>query len=68
GFTYGATTVPDDTRGVVFDWNGSDVYYEWEIISDQRDFSDDLYLSFRAAQGTRHPYTIAVLGDLTFTV
>jgi hypothetical protein len=68
GFTYGATTVPDDTRGVVFDWNGADAYYEWEIIAAQQDFSDDLYLSFRAAQGPRHPYTIAVLGDLTFTV
>ena len=68
GFTYGASTIPDDTRGVVFDWNGADRYYEWEIISEQQDFSDDLYLSFRAGQGTRHPNTIAVLGDLTFTV
>ena len=68
GFTYGATTILDDTRGVVFDWDGADRYYEWEIISEQRDFSNDLYLSFRAGQGTRHPNTIAVLGDLTFSV
>ncbi len=58
----------DDSRGVVFDWNGTDRYYEWEIIPDERNFSDDLYLSFRAAQGTRHPYTLAVLDDLTFSV
>jgi hypothetical protein len=58
----------DTSRGVVFDWNGSDAYYEWEVIPSQRDFSDDLYLSFRGAQGTRHPYTLAELDDLTFTV
>jgi hypothetical protein len=58
----------DQSRGVVFDWNGADGYYEWEIIPEQRDFSDDMYLSFRGAQGTRHPYTLAVLGDVTFSV
>ena len=60
--------VTDNSRGVVFDWNSADRYYEWEIIPDQRDLSDDQCLSFRAAQGTRHPYTLAELGDLTFTV
>ncbi len=58
----------DTTRGVVFDWNGADAYYEWEVIPSERDFSDDRYLSFRGAQGTRHPYTLAVLGDVTFSV
>ncbi len=68
GFTYGATAIPDDTRGVVFDWDGANAYYEWEIIADERDFTDNRYLSFRVAQGTRHPHTVAVLGDLTFSV
>ncbi len=58
----------DTSRGVVFDWNGFDAYYEWQIIPSQRNFSDDLYLSFRGAQGTQHPYTLAVLDDLTFAV
>ena len=58
----------DDTRGVVFNWNGTDCYYEQEIIPEQRDLSEYLYLSFRACQGTRHPYTIVELGDLTFSV
>ena len=58
----------DTSRGAVFDWNGAEAYYEWEVIPSQRDFSDDLYLSFRAAQGTRHPYTLAELDDLTFSV
>ena len=58
----------DDSRGVVFDWNESNRYYEWAIIPGKRDFSGYLYLSFRGAQGTQHPYTLAVMGDLTFSV
>lgn len=66
GATQGTST--DTTRGVVFDWNGNNRYYEWEIPVGERDFTDNLFLSFRGAQGTRHPNTVAVLGDLTFTV
>ncbi len=58
----------DSSRGVVFDWTDQDRYYEWEIISGERDLTDNLYLSFRGAQGTQHPNTLAVLDDLTFTV
>ncbi len=58
----------DTSRGVVFDWNGEDRYYEWEVIPDQRNFANYLYLSFRGAQGTQHPYTLAVMGDLTLAV
>ncbi len=58
----------DSSRGVVFDWTDQDRFYEWEIIPGQRDFTDNLYLSFRGAQGTQHPNTLAVLGDLTFSV
>ncbi|HEX7150328.1 MAG TPA: Ig-like domain repeat protein [Thermoanaerobaculia bacterium] len=58
----------DTTRGVVFDWTGTDRYYEWAIPVTEQNFADDLYLSFRGAQGTQHPNTVAVLGDLTFTV
>ena len=58
----------DSSQGVVFDWTDDDRFYEWEIIPGQRDFTDNLYLSFRAAQGTQHPNTLAVLGDLTFSV
>ena len=66
GATQAAAT--DSSRGVVFDWTDQDRFYEWEIIPGQRDFTDNLYLSFRGAQGTRHPNTLAVLGDLTFSV
>jgi hypothetical protein len=58
----------DVSRGVVFDWNGSNRFYEWEIPVGERNFTDNLFLSFRGAQGTQHPNTLAVLGDLTFNV
>lgn len=58
----------DTSRGVVFDWNGTDRFYEWEIPVAEQNFVDNLILSFRGAQGTQHPNTLAVLGDLTFNV
>lgn len=58
----------DTTRGVVFDWTDEDRYYEWTVPAASRDFTNFLYLSFRGAQGTQHPNTLAVTGDLTFNV
>jgi dienelactone hydrolase len=58
----------DTSRGVVFDWTGSDKYYEWTIPVGERNFTDNLFLSLRGAQGTQHPNTLAVLDDLTFEV
>lgn len=58
----------DFSRGVVFDWSGADRFYEWAIPVAEQNFVDNLILSFRGAQGTRHPNTTAVLGDLTFKV
>ncbi len=66
GATQASST--DDSAGVVFDWAGSNRYIEWSVVSAEQDFSDDLYLSFRGAQGTRHPNTLAVMGDLDFSV
>jgi hypothetical protein len=63
GATIGGTG--DGTRIAVFDWSAP-AFIEFQVIQAQRDFSDDAYLSFRAAQGTRHPNTIAALEDLTF--
>lgn len=68
GATDALTVRNDSSRGVVFDWTNQDRFYEWEIIPGQRDFTDNTYLSFRAAQATRHPNTLAVSGDLTFSV
>jgi hypothetical protein len=66
GATQGLST--DSTRGVVFDWTDSDRFYEWQVPSGANDFSRFLHLSFRAAQGTQHPNTVAELGDLIFSV
>lgn len=58
----------DSSRGVVFDWTDQDRFYEWDVVPGQSDFTNYHYLSFRGAQSTRHPNTLAVLGDLTFSV
>ncbi len=55
------------THGVVFEWN-SNSYYQLNIVAAERDLTSHEFLSFRASQATRHPNTIAELGDLTFTV
>ncbi|HWR77488.1 MAG TPA: choice-of-anchor X domain-containing protein [Thiobacillus sp.] len=66
GATQGSST--DSTRGVVFDWTDADHFYEWQVPAGGNDFTHFRFLSFRGAQGTQHPNTTAVLGDLTFTV
>jgi hypothetical protein len=58
----------DSSRGAVFEWTSTDKSYEWAIASENQDFSSYRYLSFRAAQGTRHPNTLDADGDLTFSV
>lgn len=57
----------DDSAGVVFQWDG-DASLEFEVIPALEDWSAHAYLSFRACQGTQHPLTLAVAGDLTFDV
>ncbi|HOO16083.1 MAG TPA: hypothetical protein PLU99_03140, partial [Phycisphaerae bacterium] len=58
----------DTGRGVVFDWNDTDRYYEWAVVSGLRDFSAWKYVGVRGAQGTQHPYTLETDGLLTFTI
>lgn len=65
GATRGRTT--DLTRAFVFNWTIASSI-TWTVPADRRDFTQGRFLSMRAAQGTRHPQTIAVIGDLTFTV
>jgi hypothetical protein len=66
GMTEGGPS--DTTRGVVFDWDSVDRTISYEIVAGRRDVSAYKYLSFRAAQGTRHPLTDQALGGRTFTV
>ncbi|MCC6675583.1 MAG: hypothetical protein IT436_00440 [Phycisphaerales bacterium] len=61
----------DPTRGVVFDYSiggGGSASYTLDIVPAGRDTTPYSYLSFRAAQGTQHPYTQAFLGDQDFEV
>ncbi|AKH37903.1 MULTISPECIES: alpha/beta hydrolase [Nitrosomonas] len=68
GATDSLTTRSDNSRGVVFDWTDADHFYEWQVPAGSNDFTRFKFLSFRGAQGTQHPNTVAELGDLTFTV
>ncbi len=56
------------SHGVVFDWDGKAQYYQWEVIPEKRDLTAYKYISFRGAQVTRHPNTLAVGGDVTFSL
>jgi hypothetical protein len=60
----------DSTSGAVFSVSPDDgnSFIQWEIIPAARDLSQFKYLSFRACQGTRHPLTTAMLGNLSWTV
>lgn len=59
----------DDARAVVFDWAPGGVrFLEFEVVAAERDLSDDRFLLFRVAQGTRHPLTDALDAGLSFTV
>ncbi len=57
-----------NSYGCVFDVSGGDRDITYRLLSGQRDLRSFAYLSFRAAQGTRHPLTISSLADDTFTV
>jgi len=58
----------DDSRGVVFDWTDEDRFIQWALPPEARDTRAFTFISFRGAQGTRHPNTLANPGDETFTV
>ena len=59
----------DFTRGAIFDYTvGQTRYLEFEVISNYRDLRDFRFLSFRAAQGTRHAETRALNGSHSFAV
>jgi len=56
------------SSGIVFEWNGQEQFVLFEVPAERGDVSGFKYLSFRAAQSTRHPLTTAVREDLTFSV
>jgi hypothetical protein len=59
----------DVSHGLVFDWSpDAERFYEQEVAGSLRDFTEHEFLSLRAAQGTRHPETVALAGPVSFTV
>ena len=72
GFTFddegGTGVFRSESFGCVFSLDGGDYDITYDVSTTQPKFCDFTYLSFRAAQGTRHPLTRSQLADLTFTV
>jgi hypothetical protein len=72
GFTYDeAGAQRSEASACVFGYDGSGNFaltYDLATAPGRPNFRDYGFLSFRAAQATRHPLTTAVLGDLTFSV
>ena len=67
GMTVG--TQDDLSRGVVFTVDGGTPQtLDFELVPGSRDLTKWTFISLRAAQATRHPLTVAELGDATFTV
>jgi hypothetical protein len=67
GMTY--ALLGDASRGAVFEWPaGSERFIEFATPLAARDTTQWDMLSLRACQQTRHPLTIAELGDVTFMV
>lgn len=67
GFTEANAT--DTTRGLVLQYDGSaNVDLSFDLPAAQHDVSRFAFLTFRAAQVTRHPLNVAALQDTTFRV
>ncbi|MHC4823587.1 MAG: poly(ethylene terephthalate) hydrolase family protein [Planctomycetota bacterium] len=65
GFTYATTN--DTGRHMIFEYS-ADSFLSFEVRPALQDVSRFDYLSFRAAQAPRHPFTISVLDDQVFQV
>ena len=54
-------------RGVAFDW-ATEAGYTQTVTEEMSDFTPWSLLTFKVAQGTRHPNTVSLGGPLHFTV
>ncbi len=57
-----------ETRGCIFNWNGVVFEYVQTIAPEERDLSDDRYLSFITCQQADHADTTGLAGDRDITV
>ena len=63
GFDY------DENRGLVFHWDTGDTgSITWLVPDEMQDFTQFTWISFRAAQISRHPNTTELDGSLTMTL
>jgi len=68
GMTRASSAASDTSAGVVFQWDGVDAAYRFELPVGERDMSGLGSLSLRVAQASRHVLTTARDGDLTFSI
>jgi hypothetical protein len=69
GMTWSSAGDTRPDQGFVFGWTaGDDRSLTFELTAGDRDLTGYDAVSFRACQGTRHPDTVALADDLTFTV
>ena len=68
GMTRASSAASDDSAGVVFQWDGADLGYEWALTQTQRDLTGFNSLSLRMAQVTRDALTIASMDPLSFSI
>lgn len=54
-------------KGAIFDWEGENYYWTYELKSSQ-DVSNYRLFSLRAAQGSRHPLTLKLNNHLAFAI
>ncbi len=57
----------DVNRGIVFSFD-ADSHISWTVPESAQDWSEWRQLSLRLAQGTRHPKTVALDDDLSFSI
>jgi hypothetical protein len=67
GMTWADRDGVDAERSASFDWD-ADAQLDFSVPSGLADQTGATHVSFRAAQFTRHPNTVAVAGMLSFTV
>ncbi|MEO0651592.1 MAG: hypothetical protein AAFZ65_13030 [Planctomycetota bacterium] len=67
GMTHSGASDREDC-GILLFTGGQDRSLSYDLAAGTQDWSAFDWLSFRAAQSTRSPETIAILGDLDFTV
>jgi hypothetical protein len=69
GMTWSESGDANPSGGAVLDWDVGDTSdLTFDLVPEASDWTGFTSLSFRACQGTRHPYTVDLADMLSFTV